>query len=510
MNGERELDFDQARWTSLRFFNLFRLVVAGGFLVAGRLIDLGGFAPGIFQLAAAAYLGATLLLGFPDAARRLGLNRLVAVQAIIDIAALSVFLWSSGGYRSGIPILMLVVLAGAGLVAAGRMVLFFAALATVAVLGENAWRYIYDRGAGDFFAVGMLCIGFFTVAAVARLLALRARDNEELARQRGEALRRQQALNERIIHDLPDGVVVVADTGEVRQLNPRAAKMLGDGTVVGRRLTDIAPALVQLAVDDNPVVVEVEARALLCRAIGGAGEPGDRLIYLQDFAQIQSQAQQLKLAALGRLTASIAHEIRNPLSAVTHAAELLAEEKRADMQARLIRIINDNSRRIEGLVRDVLALGRREQVLIEALPLRSFITGFLDEFSVHEESERRLFRVEIDDAETLALDRAHFNQILWNLAGNARRYCSGADGSIRFYTDDAERGRIALHVVDDGPGISPEMRGQIFEPFFTTHAKGTGLGLYIARELADANDARLELCENEPGGHFCLIARRQP
>ena len=510
MSPASAAEFDQARWTSLRFFNLFRLIIAGAFLVAGDLLGLGAGQPLMFRIAAAGYLGATLLLGFPDAVRRVGFDRLVAIQAVIDIVALSIFLWASGGYRSGIPILMLVVLAGAGLVAAGRMVLFFAALATVSVLVENAWRYSYDRGAGDFFSVGLLCVGFFTVAMVARLLALRARDNEELARERGQALRREQALNARIIHDLPDGVLVVGADDAIRQINPRAAEMLAVPSAGGEGLSAIAAGFAGLRAGDDPAVIEIGARTLLCRAIGGIGEPGDRLIYLQDFAQIQSRAQQLKLAALGRLTASIAHEIRNPLSAVTHAAELLAEEKRGEMQARLIRIINDNSQRIERLVRDVLSLGRRDQVMTESLPLRAFVEDFLDEFTVHDEAERALFRVEIDPALRLAMDRAHLNQILWNLLGNARRYCSGTPDSIRLEAEPSGRDRVALHIIDDGPGIAEQARSQIFEPFYTTHAKGTGLGLYIARELADTNQVSLSLADNRPGAHFCLTGKTQP
>jgi len=505
-----EFEFDQTRWKSLRYFNLFRLVIAGGFLVAGPALELGQYAPAVFRITAGSYLAATLLLGFPDAARRLGLNRLVVIQTLIDIAALTLFLWSSGGYRSGMPILMLVVLAAAGLIAAGRLVLFFAALTSVAVLAENAWRYLYSSGAGDFFAVGLVCIGFFTVALVSRMLALRARDNEELARQRGEALRRQQALNAHIIRDLPDGVMVVGDDGLIRQLNPRAGELLGGDVAVGGDLARWSELLAALAAGTEPKVIEVGSRALLCRAIGGVGQAGDRLIYMQDFAQIQSQAQQLKLAALGRLTASIAHEIRNPLSAVTHAADLLAEEKRADMRTRLIRIINDNSHRIERLVRDVLALGRREQVLVEALPLGAFLASFIEEFTVHDQIEMALFALEFDERDTMAFDRAHFNQIIWNLLGNARRYCSGKPGSIRLYATPAERDRITLHIIDDGEGITDEVRRQIFEPFFTTHSKGTGLGLYIARELADANHASLEVGDNAPGGHFCVTGNRQP
>jgi len=180
------------------------------------------------------------------------------------------------------------------------------------------------------------------------------------------------------------------------------------------------------------------------------------------------------------------------------------------MRTRLIRIINDNSHRIERLVRDVLALGRREQVLVEALPLKSYLESFIEEFTVHDPAEMALFSVEFEIRDTMAFDRAHFNQILWNLLGNARRYCSGSAGSIRLYAVAASGDRIEMHIVDDGDGISAEVQRQLFEPFFTTHSKGTGLGLYIARELADANQASLEVRDNAPGGHFCLTAKRQP
>jgi len=214
----------------------------------------------------------------------------------------------------------------------------------------------------------------------------------------------------------------------------------------------------------------------------------------------------LKLAALGRLTANIAHEIRNPLSAVSHAAELLGVEQRGEMQTRLIGIIGDNSRRINRLISEVLELGRRDRAQPEPLRLAEVIEAFVDEYAARDPALRAALAVSVAPADLrLSFDRAHLDRVLWNLVSNALRQCSGAAGSIRIEARPAaQRERSELHVVDDGAGIAPEQRVQVFEPFFTTHASGTGLGLYIARELCEANGAVLELLDNAPGAHFCI------
>ena len=237
---------------------------------------------------------------------------------------------------------------------------------------------------------------------------------------------------------------------------------------------------------------------------------GDSLIYLTDFEDIQRELQQIKLAALGRLTASMAHEIRNPLSAVSQAAELLRDEKRGEMQARLIRIINDNAQRIERMIRDVLALGRREQAQPEALVLAKFVSEVIDARVFRDQTERDLYVVDIDPALRFAIDRAHLHQILDNLLANARRYCSGAAAAVHLQAVALAGERVALHVRDDGPGLDAATRRHLFEPFFTRHAKGTGLGLYIARELAEANDATLELAASTCGADFVLTGRQRP
>ena len=513
---------ERSRRAFLRFFNLFRLVLAGLFVVAGREIGLGDEAPLVFRIVAFCYLGAALGLGFREVAGRFGEARVTALQIVIDVVALSLIMWASGGYSSGIPVLIMVVLAGAGLVAEGRMVLFFAALATIAVLIENAWRLVVGGQPVDFLQVGIFCTGFFGIAIIARLLASHALAHASLAAERGEALAKQQAVNERIIRDMEDGVIVAGDNGLVLQSNPQAAVLLGmDGSGLGAldgvRLVDIDPLfdslMRQCDAEYRLLRIGPSGRLLRCRAV--CGEPGsaaagDTLIYLTDFESIQRHLQQIKLAALGRLTASMAHEIRNPLSAVSQAAELLREEKRGEMQGRLIRIINDNAQRIERMIRDVLALGRREHALPEALPLAVFVGEVIDARVFRDAAERDLFAVDIDPALTFAIDRAHLYQILDNLLANARRYCSGATAAVRLRAVPLAGERIALHVCDDGPGLDEAMRRHLFEPFFTSHAKGTGLGLYIARELAEANDATLELATTGPGADFVLSGRQRP
>ena len=515
---------DTAQRKALRYFNLFRLIIAALFLVLGTRIGLGFEAPRLFWFVALFYVATVLALGFPDAENRIGFKRLIAIQGFMDMLILSVIMWTSGGYRSGIPVLMMIVLAGSGLLAEGRIVLFMASLATIGVLTENVWRTFVNPDAADFFQVGLACSSFFIIAIVARLLAQRSLANASLAAARGVALARQQAINAHIIRDMHDGVIVLRADGIVRQANPSARILFGLNRMEGRRLADIAPALAEYCYadgDETGQLIQLGQNRYLLRCQvagrirGSKNDEGesDMLVFLTDLEDFQRRMQQLKLVSLGRLTASMAHEIRNPLSAITQAAELLREEKRADMQIRLTNIINDNSRRIERMICDVLALGRRDRTQPEALPLAEFVSELFDASGLGEESEKAIFQADIAPGLTLGIDRAHLHQIFDNLLSNARRYCSGKPGSIQIAAGDAEDGLVQVHVRDDGPGLDEQTRAHLFEPFFTTHTKGTGLGLYIARELAEANGFNLELLDNDPerpGAHFIFTGRSQP
>jgi two-component system sensor histidine kinase PilS (NtrC family) len=225
---------------------------------------------------------------------------------------------------------------------------------------------------------------------------------------------------------------------------------------------------------------------------------------------VQAQARQMKLASLGRLTANIAHEIRNPLSAISHATELLQEEGGlTDTATRLLRIIHDNTQRLDRMVQDVLRLNRRDNAHKEQFRLAEFLRTFVEQFCGIERIRPQVIRLELAAEVTVRFDRSHLNQVMWNLCRNALRYCRSQPGSIRIRVDhSAWADRVRLNVIDDGPGVPPEYRAHLFEPFFTTATSGTGLGLYIAREVCEANEAALDYIESAAGGHFCIECRR--
>jgi two-component system sensor histidine kinase PilS (NtrC family) len=260
-----------------------------------------------------------------------------------------------------------------------------------------------------------------------------------------------------------------------------------------------------------PFKVESSQRLLRVRLVRiGSGLNGGTLVYLEDLGRAQNEAQQMKLAALGRLTASIAHEVRNPLSAINQAAQLLEEDGAVPPAgARLLGMIRNNAKRIDRIVGEVLQLNRRDRQQPEVFALSEFVRSLVDEIVQTENLPPKAVVILIPDEIQVIFDRGHLNQIIWNLVRNAWQHCQKKEGSIRIaarpgYMGDA----IICELADDGPGIPGELRGQIFEPFFTTRPGGTGLGLYIARELADANGAALELLPRGPGAHFRMTMKR--
>ena len=507
------LDPQESRAISTRYFNLYRLLLATLFVLFGSVLDFGQSMPDLFLGTITCYWAIAFAIVVVTMFRPRVIENMIGFQVALDILALTVFMYASGGYRSGIPFLMMTTIAGAALVGQGNMVLGAAAFATISVLLEQVFRaFLRNLDGVDFSRSALICVGFFAVAIASRMLARRAVANEVLAIKRGADLERQMRVNARIIEDMQDGVIVIDEQGVVRQSNPRAEELTGMTLHAGDRLSDHSMMLQAIAM--APSVGEYTSFALdelnrtlsVRRVLVGNGR--DTLLYLEDFDRIQTRAQQLKLAALGRLTANIAHEIRNPLSAISHAGDLLVEEKRATMQQRLIRIIHDNSARIERMVRDVLELGRRDRAVPERIELESFLRVFVDEFSMHTPDAASALTMSVQQGMEVEFDRVHLYQILTNLVGNACRYCSGEAGSVRLTAHALDDGRVLVSVKDDGPGIPIEDRVKVFEPFFTSDPKGTGLGLYMARELAEANGGRLRLVEGSGGAEFQLVARR--
>lgn len=508
---------DESLWRSLRYFSYYRLIVAGMFfgmsLWFPSELTIGGQNPSLFLWTCVAYLGlAVISLGALRTWRQ-AFGAQLSLQVAADILLLTLLLYASGGGKSGIAMMILVVLVGAGLVGQGRMALFYAAFATLALLFEQAYRVIHLNGdVADFFRTGLTSIGFFGSAIAARLLARRVVANEELARKRGIELAGQMHINERVIRDMQDGVLVVDAVGRVRQANPQAMILLDLNEAPPTMLANYAGALVNEYLAQRSRGVESEmvlripktGRALRVRFLP-PGEGGNALIFLEDMSKLEQEAQQLKLAALGRLTANLAHEIRNPLAAISQAAELLGEAPHGQEVTRLTHMIGDNVGRLNRLVSEVMELGRRDRARPEQLTLDRIMASLLDELSLRDPTVRQRILLELPDDLGVYFDRGHLHRVLANLIDNALQHASLAAGAVRIIgTLNGVTGRVELDIIDDGPGINTDVHSKVFEPFFTTRAAGTGLGLYIARELSAANGAQLALCDSASGAHFCL------
>jgi two-component system sensor histidine kinase PilS (NtrC family) len=216
------------------------------------------------------------------------------------------------------------------------------------------------------------------------------------------------------------------------------------------------------------------------------------VIFLQDVTAIENQAQQLKLAAMGRLTASIAHEVRNPLAAISHATSLLGDDLNSAVHVRLLKIVGDNVGRVNRMVEDILQLSRKVHAQHEPVNLGYFLFELKAEFEqTHALADDVILLEPVGDA-TVHFDALHLREIVLNLLANAVRYASGAPGSMRLSVLIDALGRCELHVQDDGPAIALDVLSHLFEPFYTTSNKGAGLGLYLARELCLNNGAMLD------------------
>ena len=430
-------------------------------------------------------------------------------------------MFASGGISSGLGLLLLSGLAAAGLISRGRLTLFYAALASIAVLLEQTVQVLFFFGSTtQYVQAGLLSIGYFTTAWVAHTLAKYLVATEQLAAQREIDLANMAEVNQLVIQDMQDGVLVVDYNGVIRQYNARVEDMLGSLRHQRRELNlkNYSPALAQRFEEwrKNPVagfdpistVVlnnKVSARFVL---VGRSRNVG-AVIFLEDLSRVQVQARQMKLAALGRLTANIAHEIRNPLSAISHATELLQEEPAAgDTVARLLTIIHDNVKRLDRVVNDVLKLNRGERAHREMFKLGNYLQTFIEQFCQIEKIPQSMFMLELAADPEVSFDHSHLNQVMWNLCRNALRHCRRQDASIRIAVDVIGGGNIVkLDVVDDGPGVPVTLRNELFEPFFTTVGSGTGLGLYLAREVCVANDATLEYIETPAGAQFTVMCQ---
>jgi two-component system sensor histidine kinase PilS (NtrC family) len=518
-------------WRVLGLLNLYRLVVPSILvalsLLASRPQLLGAAAPSLYF--------ATLVAWFATGVVCIGLlkKRWPTLQAqaythvAFDIVAVTALLVTSGGAGSGVGLLLILPVAGVSLLLPKRIATTIGAIAALCVLGQQIMLSLSGvSDASDLTQAGLLGGVILIAALVVAPLAGRLRESEALVRQRDLDLANLAELSQYIVERLRESLVVVDEQDRIRLINESARQILGAEATANALLGEVSPRLLYPLTmwrQNAPATDTVGGNLLAVDGLRevrphfaplGQGFPLPVLIFLEDLTALDDRIHQSRLAALGRLSASIAHEIRNPVGAISHAAQLLREDSGlSESSRRMADIIRANTERVSTIIGNVQQLARRETTRPERMPLAEWVGDFVQEFTSTGGHEAGQLKADMPDPDLeVRVDPSHLRQILWNLCENAFRY------SVRAPEDKVELriGRLVgsnrpyLEVLDRGPGIEATISDRIFEPFFTSRASGTGLGLFIARELAQCNRALLVYEPRSGGGSTFRIVFADP
>ncbi len=530
----RGADESDLTWRVLGTLNVFRLMLAlvllGLFFAGDDPRLFGARYPALFSATAAGYLVFSIISGLAIRQRWVSAGPQILSQVTVDIAAIVILMHASGGISSGLGSLLVVFVGAGSLILPMQIPAFFAAVAAIAVLGEQFFSQLGGvSDTSDYSAAGILGAIIFAISMAARPLARRIQVSEALALQRGVDLANLSELNEYIVQHLRESIVVVDAQNDIRLINESAAQLLGtstdshgmslaktshdlEGYVASWRAGDeqVANSEFTMAAADDSARIKVHVAPL-----GKDNErSGPILVFLEDASLMNARVQQSKLASLGRLSASIAHEIRNPVGAMSHAGQLLAEsDALGEDDLRLTEIIRTHAERVSHIIDNVLQLSRRESSRPEQFALEPWLEDFASEFvRTLEWQEGELAVIGVPPGMEVRMDPSHLRQVLWNLCDNAVKYASETGGIlVELQAGIVQRsGRPYLEVLDQGHGIDAATADKIFEPFYTERSGGTGLGLYISRELCELNRATLVFQPREPNGSIFRIVFADP
>jgi two-component system sensor histidine kinase PilS (NtrC family) len=529
--AEKTTGDPELAWRVLGLLNLYRLSVPAALLVLSLLASrpqvLGAGFPDIyFYTLAAWFAGGIVCIGLLKR-RWPSLEAQAFIHIAIDVVAVTVLLLTSAGAASGAGLLLILPVAAVSLLLPSRIAATIAALAALCVLGQQLALWLSELADPSELIHAGLLGGVILVAATAVApIARRLRESEALVRQRDLDLANLAELSQYIVERLRESLVVVDEQDRIRLINESARQILGNAATADALLGEVSPRLLYLLTmwrQREPVTDTAGGNLLAVDGLRevrphfaplGKSQPPPVLVFLEDLTALDDRIQQTRLAALGRLSASIAHEIRNPIGAISHAAQLLAEDaKLSDSNRRMSEIIRTNVERVSTIIGNVQQLARREGTRPERMPIGEWLVDFVEEFIVTGGHQPGQLVAELPDPDVeVRVDPSHLHQILWNLCENAFRY------SVQMAEDKVEIrvGRLAgsnrpyLEVLDRGPGIDSTITDRIFEPFFTSRTSGTGLGLFIAREFAQCNRALLVYEARQGGGSVFRIVFADP
>ncbi len=513
-------------WNLLRFYHVYRLALAGALILSlvlqPSIVHLGHYDYYLFKWITGLYLLIAIISNlcsyfeWPD----------LVVQgvgfAIIDILILFGVLYSSGGVSAGVGILLIIPILIPYICAPGHTSMLMAACTGIGLISMEIWLDVKAGSAMPSPTLshsGILASFILLASWLGDRWIRKASQMAKLAKRRGIDLANMSQLNQSILDRLESGILVVEKSGAIRHMNASGWALLGKpGNWRSKPLKVFAPELEKHylhwlnTIGPRSASFDIrhqQATELRVRFTQlGTQSRRATLINLEDTSEQRERLQGVKLASLGQLTASIAHEIRNPLGAISHAAQLMSESQNLDnADTRLLQIIQSNAKRMNLTIESVLNLSRKKEPKRERLPLKGWLYSFLRDFIRQHNLKEKQIALFIEPADMMIeFDPAHLHQIMWNLCRNAVKYAHDTPQKLQL---DIQGGMpshsrdVFINVIDNGEGIPEDSQQRLFEPFFTTSTKGTGLGLFMARELCLSNGAALEYIKL-PTGSSCF------
>lgn len=492
-------------WSLLKVFLTYRLVLAGLLLVlpsAPLELSAWTLANGrLFFVSSYGYLFTTLLSALLVLARLSPYALQAQLLIFTDIVFLTLIMHACGGIKSGMGMLLAISIASGGLLVGGRCSMLFAALASLAVLTEQAYSaQLYGINLSEYPHSGMMGAAFFTIALLAHVFARQTEQAKQISDQQRQTILKLEDLNQYIIQHLQSGIIITNKNQDIQLANDAAINL---NKAINRPLKQLADISEQLAhafriwqsdKSKNFTQLEnLEHGRRYCRFMSLPTQNENFfMVTIEDNRLYMQRLQQSKLASLGRLAASIAHEIRNPLCAISHAGQLLSESSQLpEEDRRLTQIIRNHCERVNRIIEDILLLSKRNDSQKENVPLNKWLSQFLADFSAERQlGEDTFLLVDCDEQLEALVDPNHLRQIMDNLCQNALRYGKPELGPLILRCVSQDKA-ACIEVIDNGKGIDEETSKHLFEPFFTLSQTGTGLGLYICKELAELNQAKI-------------------
>lgn len=510
-------------WQALAYYNFYRILLSGLFLFLiyiGQLPEpLGIFDERLFSRASHVYFFIAIFFSWFIFEQFPRFNLQIAIHVLVDIIILSLLMYSSNGLSSGFGMLLVIAVAGGSILRAGKISILFAAIATLAVLGHELYiqffRFFHPV---NYTHAGILGATFFITAIIGNILAARVRETEALAEQQAIEINELAKLNEHIVQRIQSGIIVLDNSMNIILMNESAKHLLIHPGTDTENAQDYIRGLLKNYMD--AWILDNSQQNLIIRPDGSnhelqasfiklkQGNNYQVLVFIEDIAELRQRAQHLKLASLGRLTASIAHEVRNPLGAINHAGQLLHESlSLTDEDKRLVEIINEHSVRVNNIIENVMSISRRGQSTPEKIKLYSWLIKFTNELKSRFNLSDDLIELKIKNKDLqIKMDPIQAHQVLWNLCENALRYSVGKPLLSICCDISNDTQRPYIDIIDYGDGISEDIKDNLFEPFFTTEQEGSGLGLFLARELCEANQAALSLQASSSEGSIFRVS----